>query len=216
MAMNKRKIIKWMIALFALMGILLLDPMNIFWEEVECASGGELAYGMSESLSAEQESIQAFTAQYPYLQRISMAFFLDDNSEKTGVIQISLTDEMGKVIKQADIPITGLQDHCYYDVPMAVRLKKGGQYWINMQMRDGNVNIPGICYTVEESQHAAGNVSLSVNGKMVDGQAVMRYIYGSRPLSNVLRLWFFLVCIGLAVMELPEMIREKGTNRVQA
>lgn len=206
--MNNIKKEKWIIVILVLVGMFLVYPASIIRNEAECASGGEVAYGSTEGLLSNAESIQIFTAQYKYLRQLSLAFSLDDNSEKAGVIQIYLKDEAGEVVKQAEIPIEELTDYCYYDIPMDIRLKEGMQYQISMQILDCPTNIPGICYTTEESQHTAGNVSLLVNGQLVDGQAVTRYIYETRiSFSNILCLWFFLICIGFAVTEWIERIR---------
>lgn len=210
MAMGNRKkshIIVWLIILA---GMLLIFPVDLIRNERECASGGAVAYGQTEGILEGAENSQIFTAQYGYLKQLSMAFSLDDSGEKTGNIYICLKDETGKILKTADIPIAELSDSSYYDVPMHVRLRKGKQYRISMEVHDCSVNLPRICYTTEESQHTAGNVGLTVNGKVVDGQAVTRYIYGERiSVSNMLCLWLFLICIGLAVTEWMDKAGEK-------
>lgn len=211
MVMGNRKkshIIVWLIILA---GMLLIFPADFVRNERECASGGAVAYGQTDGILEGTENSQIFTAQYGYLKQLSIAFSLDDSGEKTGNIYICLKDETGKILKTADIPIAELSDSSYYDVSMNVRLRKGKQYQIGMEVQECSVNLPRICYTTEESQHAAGNIGLTVNGKVVDGQAVTRYIYGERiSVSNILCLWLFLICIGLAV---TEWMDKAGENR---
>lgn len=214
MVMGNRKkshIIVWLIILA---GMLLIFPANLIRNERECASGGALAYGQTEGILEGTENSQIFTAQYSYLKQLSMAFALDESGEKTGNIYVCLRDESGKTLKTADIPIAELSDSSYYDVPMHVQLRRGKQYRISMEVQECSVNLPRICYTTEESQHTAGNVGLTVNGKVVDGQAVTRYIYGERiSVSNMLCLWLFLICIGLAVTEWMDKAGEKQESK---
>lgn len=211
MAMGNRKkshIIVWLIILA---GMLLIFPVDLIRNERECASGGAVAYGQTEGILEGTVNSQIFTAQYGYLKQLSIAFSLDDSGEKTGNIYVRLKDESGKTLKTADVPIAELSDNSYYDVPMHVRLRKGKQYQISVEVHECSANLPRICYTTEESQHTAGNVGLTVNGKVVDGQAVTRYIYGERiSVSNMLCLWLFLICIGLAV---TEWMDKAGENR---
>lgn len=210
MVMGNRKKSHVIVWLIILAGMLLIFPANLIRNERECASGGAFAYGQTEGILEGTENSQTFTAQYGYLKQLSMAFALDESGEKTGNIYVCLRDESGKTLKTADIPIAELSDSSYYDVPMHVRLRKGKPYRISMEVHDCSVNLPRICYTTEESQHTAGNVGLTVNGKVVDGQAVTRYIYGERiSVSNILCLWLFLICIGLAVTEWMDKAGEK-------
>lgn len=208
---KKSHTIMWLIIL---MGMLLIFPADLIQNERECASGGAFAYGQTEGILEGAESSQIFTAQYGYLKQLSMAFSLDDSGEKTGNISVCLKDETGKTLKTVDIPIAELSDSSYYDIPMNVRLRKGKQYRISMEIHECSANIPRICYTTEESQHTAGNIGLTVNGKVVDGQAVTRYIYGERiSVSNMLCLWLFLICIGFAVTEWMDKAGEKQENK---
>lgn len=214
MVMENRKkshIIVWLIILA---GMLLIFPVDLIRNERECASGGAVAYGQTEGILEGTENSQIFTAQYGYLKQLSIAFSLDESGEKTGNIYVCLRDESGKTLKTADIPIAELSDSSYYDVPMHVQLRRGKQYRISMEVQECSVNLPRICYTTEESQHTAGNVGLTVNGKVVDGQAVTRYIYGERiSVSNMLCLWLFLICIGLAVTEWMDKVGEKQESK---
>lgn len=205
---EKSRLIVWGIILS---GMLLIFPVNLIRNEIECASGGAYAYGQTEGILEGVENSQTFTAQYGYLKQFSMAFSLDDSSEKTGNIYVCLKDETGNTLRTADIPIAEISDSSYFDVPMNVRLKKGKQYQVSVEIQGCSANLPRICYTVEESQHTAGNIGLTVNGKVVDGQAVTRYIYGERiSVSNILCLWLFLICIGFAVTEWLDKMGEKS------
>ncbi len=216
--MENRKKAGYLIWVMIFIGMLLVFPLKLVRKEAECASGGAVAYGVSENLAGETGAVQTFTAQYEYLQYFSLAFQVKEDSEKSGSIYVCLQDgESGKLLAEEEIPLSEVADCTYYDIPVGKWLKKGRSYLIRMQARDCGENIPALYDTVEESQHTQGNTGLTVNGRETAYQAVTRYAYETGVgFSMTICLWLFFICVGFAVTEWPEIrqaVSEKQMRR---
>lgn len=203
MEMNKK--LKCVIGLMVVVLMILVFPFDIIREDVECASGGDIAYGMTSPMTMETPFVQTFVAQHGYLEQMAVAFAINDEREKEGTVVVSLADEMGEVISEQEVLLKDVEDCIYYDMEIGKRLKKGAVYQIVFTLRDCNENVPALYYTVHETQHTIGNVMLMFGEQPIDGQVVLRYNYEGRiSIGNVLCLWLFIIAMGLMLYELLE------------
>ena len=149
--------------------------------------------------------MQGFVAQESYLKELSFAFSpIDDLPEDTTVL-FELTDINGKVLVSKTYTAEDIIKESYCTVAINKWLKKGDIYAYTLTVSGSSGNHLVLYTTPNSANYAAGNISLSLNGVPLEGQAYNLYLY-TQPLSkrNILCTWAFLWTITMCLYSIWE------------
>lgn len=149
---------------------------------------------------------QTFVAQTDFLEEIAFDVVLLEwggaNASTEENLLIRLRDEKTqKILVEKRMSIQDIQDGAYTYVQIKKWVRKGRLYSISV-MAEGPEGFAAV-YITEDAEASLGSPILCFEGEPVEGQAMIRYVYGF-PLNikNVLCLWAFILTVGLSVLEI--------------
>ena len=160
---------------------------------------------------------QTFVAQTEYLSEIAFDIAFPDVKPDTGSLIFCIKEEgeHPKVLMETQLSLETVNSLAFTSVSVDKWLKKGKLYSYTIIPHEGTDAAFQAVYTVREEDASAGNQTLYFDGKIIDGQAVTKYVYGF-PLNwrNVICLWAFIAMIGLMLINVFADRQFLGNNKL--
>ena len=197
-----KKITGWIVTILMIVACLCVWPFSLVRKAEILYPNLEGSYAATETIAEGTGLAQKFIAQTSYLESMAIDLQFAETRENGGII-FQIQDQAGKVIFEKELFFADINNGSFTDITIEKWVKKGDTYSYHILVEEEYEGILwGICTTLPEDA-SPGNVELSCNGALVDGQLVTKYVYRF-PLNikNVLCLWGFIGALGFAVLRL--------------
>ena len=192
-----KRIVIWGLVLLI---CLLIWPVCLVRKDAESMPNLEAAYGKSDVVDIAIPVEQKFKAQTAHLKKMAIDVKFLDASRREGILLFVLLDDSEEEIYEEEIPLEEVNDGAFTWIDIDLWLKKGGEYSYILLFPDTAADNVTVLETMEEENHVADNLELTVNGTVCSGKSVTGYVYAFElNWKNVLCLWCFVIACGFTV-----------------
>lgn len=192
-----KRIVIWGLVLLI---CLLIWPVCLVRKDAESMPNLEAAYGKSDVVDIAIPVEQKFKAQTAHLKKMAIDVKFLDASRREGILLFVLLDDSEEEIYEEEIPLEEVNDGAFTWIDIDLWLKKGGEYSYILLFPDTAADNVTVLETMEEENHVADNLELTVNGTVCSGKSVTGYVYAFElNWKNVLCLWCFVIACGFTI-----------------